>query len=153
MIVGEAPGEEKARQGKPFIGASGKALNHMLGEAGISRTECFVTNVVRERPYDNDLSPYYSRNKRCPEEGGPWSARAGLWISPNITEGLEHLHRELSAVQQMSSSLLATLVSGPLRGSSGLEAGEEAFLSIKAPSSFQPTIPLTSSETGLQGPV
>ena len=64
MIVGEAPGEEEIRRGEPFCGASGSELNKMLGEAGISRGECFVTNVSRERPPKNDINLFIAKAKK-----------------------------------------------------------------------------------------
>jgi uracil-DNA glycosylase family 4 len=53
MFVGEAPGENEDKQGKPFIGAAGKVLNKLLDQAGISRDDVFITNTVRCRPPEN----------------------------------------------------------------------------------------------------
>lgn len=53
MFVGEAPGENEDKQGKPFIGAAGKVLNKLLDQAGISREDVFITNTVRCRPPEN----------------------------------------------------------------------------------------------------
>lgn len=64
MIVGEAPGEEEIRIGLPFVGQSGNELNRMLGEAGISRGECFVTNVCNERPPNNDINYFIAKAKK-----------------------------------------------------------------------------------------
>ena len=50
-LVGEAHGETEALEGKPFVGSSGRELTEMLREAGISREECFLTNVIASRPY------------------------------------------------------------------------------------------------------
>lgn len=49
-IVGEAPGNDEVRYGKPFVGASGKLLNKILLIAGINRNDCFITNSVLCRP-------------------------------------------------------------------------------------------------------
>ena len=46
MLVGEAPGEREVAEGQPFVGFSGQELSKMLQEAGIMRSECFITNVV-----------------------------------------------------------------------------------------------------------
>ena len=64
MIVGEAPGHEEDRLGLPFQGESGKELNRMLADAGIARSECFLTNVVRSRPPNNDLNNFIAKAKR-----------------------------------------------------------------------------------------
>lgn len=53
MLLGEAPGKQEQRTGKPFQGASGRLLNEMLDSVGIPRSEVFITNVVKFRPQDN----------------------------------------------------------------------------------------------------
>jgi len=54
-IVGEAWGEEEAKQRLPFIGPSGYELTRMLSEAGIHRADCFLTNVLNLRPPGNKI--------------------------------------------------------------------------------------------------
>lgn len=53
MIVGEAPGREEDRQGKPFVGESGRLLDRMLGAIGLDRTSVYITNTVLWRPPGN----------------------------------------------------------------------------------------------------
>jgi uracil-DNA glycosylase family 4 len=59
MIVGEAPGEEEEKQQRPFVGRSGVELTDMLHEAGIVRTECFLTNVCKYRPPGNKIELFF----------------------------------------------------------------------------------------------
>jgi uracil-DNA glycosylase family protein len=47
MIVGEQPGDQEDRVGRPFVGPAGKLLNDALTEAGIDRATVYVTNVVK----------------------------------------------------------------------------------------------------------
>ena len=54
-IVGEAWGEEEAKQQTAFVGASGYELTRMLSEAGIHRADCFLTNVLNLRPPGNKI--------------------------------------------------------------------------------------------------
>lgn len=57
MIVGEAWGAQEEEAGKPFVGPSGKLLWSMLSAHGISREECYVTNVFNFKPMPtNDVS-------------------------------------------------------------------------------------------------
>ena len=49
-IVGEAPGDDEVRYGKPFIGRAGRLLNRALEEAGLDRKEIFITNSTLCRP-------------------------------------------------------------------------------------------------------
>lgn len=53
MIIGEAPGAEEDRLGRPFVGASGKLLDSMLASIGLDRRTCYITNVVFWRPPGN----------------------------------------------------------------------------------------------------
>jgi len=53
MLVGEAPGGEEDRSGRPFVGAAGKRLEGLLRQAGLSRDDVFITNVVKCRPPGN----------------------------------------------------------------------------------------------------
>ncbi len=53
MFVGEAPGRNEAKTGRPFCGAAGKILDWLLEGAGIKREEVYVTNIVKDRPPQN----------------------------------------------------------------------------------------------------
>ena len=56
LICGEAPGQKEDEQGIPFVGPTGELLSEALQQAGTSRGECFITNVVKYRPPLNDFS-------------------------------------------------------------------------------------------------
>ena len=53
MVVGEAPGAHENGEGKPFVGPSGRILEDLMALAGIKRSDCFITNVVKYRPPGN----------------------------------------------------------------------------------------------------
>lgn len=53
MFIGEAPGRSEDEQGRPFVGAAGKLLEEMLESIGLSRSEVFITNIVKCRPPEN----------------------------------------------------------------------------------------------------
>jgi uracil-DNA glycosylase family 4 len=53
MLVGQNPGAEEAKTGKPFIGRAGKFLNKVLAKNGIRREEVFVTNIVKHLSPEN----------------------------------------------------------------------------------------------------
>lgn len=53
MLIGEAPGFNEDRQGRPFVGAAGKFLDDLLALAGLNRSDVFITNVVKHRPPNN----------------------------------------------------------------------------------------------------
>jgi uracil-DNA glycosylase len=53
VVVGEAPGANEDREGRPFVGRAGKLLDELLAEAGLRRDEVFITNVLKARPPRN----------------------------------------------------------------------------------------------------
>ncbi len=53
MFIGEAPGAEEDRLGRPFVGRSGRLLTEMLSEIGLSRGDVFITSVLKCRPPHN----------------------------------------------------------------------------------------------------
>jgi DNA polymerase len=53
MLIGEGPGFHEDKQGRPFVGASGKFLGELLGSIGYKREDVFIANVVKCRPPNN----------------------------------------------------------------------------------------------------
>ncbi len=53
MIIGEAPGAEEDRQGRPFVGAAGQLLDRMLAPIGLDRQSVYITNLLFWRPPGN----------------------------------------------------------------------------------------------------
>ncbi|GAC1570652.1 MAG: type-4 uracil-DNA glycosylase [Candidatus Saccharimonadales bacterium] len=58
LFIGEAPGKQEDKTGRPFIGAAGKFLNEMLSMIHLDRNDIYITNIVKYRPPNNrDPSP------------------------------------------------------------------------------------------------
>ncbi|MDO8742482.1 MAG: uracil-DNA glycosylase [bacterium] len=53
MFVGEAPGKNEAKTGRPFCGRAGKVLDELLLSVGIDRKDVYITNIVKDRPPSN----------------------------------------------------------------------------------------------------
>lgn len=66
IFVGEAPGRNEDKNGEPFVGVAGKKLSSALEEAGISRDEVYITNVVKCRPPNNRV-PTKNERDTCQE--------------------------------------------------------------------------------------
>lgn len=98
MIVGEAPGADEVARGQPFVGASGYELDKMLGEAGISRAECFITNVARERPPGNDIDLFFMQAKKDYSPAKHTLVR-NEYVTREIIEGLGLLEKEIDRVK------------------------------------------------------
>lgn len=64
-VIGEAPGENEAKKGEPFVGKAGNLLNNILKAAGFPREEVFIMNMVKCRPPGNrDPEPQEIENCR-----------------------------------------------------------------------------------------
>ena len=64
LFVGEGPGKQEDLKGLPFVGASGKFLDHLLQLIGLRRDAIYITNVVKCRPPDN-RDPTEEERKVC----------------------------------------------------------------------------------------
>jgi uracil-DNA glycosylase family 4 len=64
LFIGEGPGRNEDQQGLPFVGASGRYLEELLGSVGLSRRDVFITNVVKCRP-PNNRDPQQEELEAC----------------------------------------------------------------------------------------
>ena len=53
MFIGEAPGEEEDKTGRPFVGRAGQLLNKMIAAMGLKREDVYIANVLKTRPPNN----------------------------------------------------------------------------------------------------
>ncbi len=53
LFVGEGPGQEEDRLGRPFVGPAGQLLDKMLASIGLDRSNSFIANIVKCRPPQN----------------------------------------------------------------------------------------------------
>ncbi len=90
MFVGEGPGAEEDRQGKPFVGRAGGLLTQLLGEIGFTRDDVFVTNVVRCRPPGN-RDPQPDEIEAC----RPYLERSVELIEPRVIATLGNFATKL----------------------------------------------------------
>jgi len=58
MFIGEGPGYQEDRQGRPFVGPAGQFLEELLASIGMTRRQVFIANMIKCRPPENrDPSP------------------------------------------------------------------------------------------------
>jgi uracil-DNA glycosylase len=79
MFVGEGPGFNEDRQGRPFVGAAGKFLEQLLGAAGLKRSDVYITNIVKCRP-PNNRDPMPDETEACSK----WLDRQIELIKPEV---------------------------------------------------------------------
>lgn len=107
MIVGEGPGEEEDREGRPFVGPAGQLLTKMLQAIAFDRREVFITNRVKCRPPGN-RNPEPEELRAC----FPFLEEQVRLINPLIlvalgtvaAQGLTGLNRGISALRGKSYS-------------------------------------------------
>ncbi|MFF4785260.1 UdgX family uracil-DNA binding protein [Streptomyces griseorubiginosus] len=88
MLVGEQPGDQEDRQGKPFVGPAGKLLDRALAEAGVDPAEAYVTNAVKHFKF-TQAEPRKRRIHKAPSlremtACGPWLARELELVEPEL---------------------------------------------------------------------
>jgi DNA polymerase len=69
VLVGEAPGAEEARLGRPFVGRSGQLLDKTLEKAGIEREHCLIANVFRRQPPGNKVDHFFASRRAAVTQG------------------------------------------------------------------------------------
>lgn len=116
MLVGEAPGYDEERIGRPFQGQSGQELNRMLTEAGIPRAECFITNVVRQRPLNNDLTHFITKAKK--DVTSKHIEYRGRFCLPPVISGVQLLSKE---IQMVKPNVIVALGNTPLWALTGIQ--------------------------------
>lgn len=95
IIVGEAWGADEERERKPFVGYSGKELDRILFDAGLSRSQCLCTNLVDDRPPANDFTNFLLPGTR--DKTG--SFLRGVNASPRLKRGYSKLLKLISTVK------------------------------------------------------
>ncbi len=102
-FVGEAPGEDEDRQGRPFVGRAGQLLDKIIAAMGLKRSDVFICNILKCRPPEN-RDPKPEEVEQC---------------SPYLQEQLELLSPEVIVAlgSHAAKTLLDThLAIGKLRG-------------------------------------
>ena len=115
MLVGEQPGDQEDQQGIPFVGPAGQLLQRALAEAGIERSQVYVTNAVKHFRFELrgkrriHATPQVSHIKACK----PWLeaevARVGptLIVALGATAGKAMMGTGFKITQQRGQRLTA----------------------------------------------
>jgi DNA polymerase len=138
MLVGEQPGDQEDRAGRPFVGPAGRLLDRALEEAGIDREAVYVTNVVKHFKWEArgkrriHAKPSWSEMTACK----PWLDAELAVVQPRVlvclgaTAAQALLGRGFRVSRQrgeLVESPLAPLVTATVHPSSILRArGEES---------------------------
>jgi DNA polymerase len=90
VFVGEQPGDQEDRQGKPFVGPAGKIFDRALAEAGIAREDTYVTNAVKHFKFEpRGKKRLHKRPDRSEIEACRWWLKAEIaLIRPKLIVAL-----------------------------------------------------------------
>lgn len=102
MMIGEAPGGDEEKQGRPFVGKAGKNLSAFLEVVGLKREEIYISNVVKLRP-----------TKESPKTG------KAVNRPPSSDEIAFFLPYLLEEIQVISPKVIVTLGNVPLKAVTG----------------------------------
>jgi DNA polymerase I-like protein with 3'-5' exonuclease and polymerase domains/uracil-DNA glycosylase len=119
MVVGEAFAVADEQAGEPFASQGAVEFNRMLHEAGIMRSECFMTNVVNARPPQSDISNWVAMKKKDITSGHQFFR--GKYVLPIVREGWERLAREVEMVQPDVIIALGNLAMWAVTGADGIK--------------------------------
>lgn len=69
MFIGEGPGYDEDRQGRPFVGRAGQLLDKMIAAMGLTREQVFIANIAKCHPMIDPQHPEKHGNDRAPNAG------------------------------------------------------------------------------------
>jgi uracil-DNA glycosylase len=125
MFVGEQPGDQEDTSGRPFVGPAGQLFDKALGEAGIDRRYCYVTNAVKHFKFEQ----HGKRRLHARPQAGEieacrwWLDQEQAIISPKVTVALG-----ATAARSLFGEAMAI---GKSRGKAlALPGGAEAWITV-----------------------
>ncbi len=129
MIVGEAPGFDENIRGEPFLGTSGQELTRMLHEAGIIRTDCYLTYLIK--------TVQHNRRELFPEKKSDITSKHiyvnGVATLPFVGESLKALQAEIAERKPNIVIVLGEMPFRLLTGNSGITKWRGSELELKVP--------------------
>lgn len=128
MLVGEQPGDQEDKQGKPFVGPAGRVLAEALDDAGIARGDCFITNAVKHFKFEQ------RGKRRLHKRPGAYEIdRCHVWLEKEIALVRPALIVALGATAVRSVCGKALTI-GRIRGRVMPLGGERRMLATVHPS-------------------
>ncbi len=120
MFIGEAPGLQEDREGRPFCGPAGKFLDTLLDSISLSRADVFIANTLKCRP-PNNRDPLPEEKSACRE----YLEEQIAVIDPKIVVTLGRHSTEtylpgLGGISKLRAKLYRRPRRGPLDGPSGI---------------------------------
>lgn len=100
-LIGEAPGADEIKLGRPFVGKAGQLLDRALAATGIDRDRCLIANVFRYRPPENKVGHFFASRRRAQAENDPveecWGKMGAEFCRSRFASELAALSEALKA--------------------------------------------------------
>lgn len=132
VFVGEALGYEEIKQGRPLVGYSGMEFDRMLGEAGLSRRDAYITNVI------HDTAPQKSFYKVKEAKDLGVAKVDGRHPHPKVLEARNAIRKELS---ELKPNIIVPLGDMALWAITGLSDGIHKWRGSVIESEFGKVVP------------
>ena len=138
ILVGEAPGAEESRLGRPFVGRSGQLLDQILTEAGIDRQTCWILNVFRFRPPNNKIDAFFATKSAANRDGislsPEWGQFSGKACRKPYSEEISNLFNKINEVKPALTVALGRTAFWALTGLDGLLQARGKLFPLRKPS-------------------
>lgn len=99
MVVAEHLTADDLWKGHPLAGKHGDFFAHLLHEARIIRSACYITNAYKFRPPEDDMRKLFSQTKSTAQKLGMTECWQGTWVNPRLLEHITALHEEVLRVK------------------------------------------------------
>lgn len=114
LLLGEAPGDQEVKQGRPFMGPAGKELDRWLASLGLTREDIYITGVVNSRPFSigktgrkRDRRPNQSEVKKsAPMFDWELAQFPGILLVPMGNASLQRLLGNHAKIGELHGQLL-----------------------------------------------
>ena len=119
VAIGQTPGKDEIRSGRPFSGSSGWEWEKMLREAGLSRSNIFCFNVTDTQPVFGNIEEFFCKTREADKRGLPFI----MGRRPNddcIVEGIKNIHKVIDSIQPNVIIALGDLALWALTGERGI---------------------------------
>lgn len=123
VLVGEAWGADEAAAKLPFVGMAGRELDRILAESGLDRKSILITNVIPERPFQNEMWRFFHVRSEAP----PNSELRGLYPTERIHASLRTLEDQILSHKRRLVILAGNYPLWALTHHSGYTSSAETF--------------------------
>ena len=142
MIVADCTTADDLWKSHPLAGSQGDFFSKLLHEAGIIRSECYVTNAWKSRPPEDNIRKLFTQTKSTAQKTGLSSVVGDTWVHPSVPAEIAVLHEEIALVNPATIIALGDFAMFACTGVYGsVDTWRGSHLECSAPSTNITVIP------------